>query len=353
MSLAHLHWEAGAFGRAQAVLQQSAEFCSDHPVRGGGHTLWGPTCPVTIALAAASAESGSREGVPAAKWCRGALRLSAPWYACRGTLVDCCPNLPNALQVWRLNLGHVLVAQEGGKLAEAAELYDSLVQHFAGGPGTAGAAGAAAGAAGAGGSLLEVPPSALANLCVCHVVGNQNEAAEDLLRRLEDEVAAATGGDSSQPDCASSASAAGGATIGSVPPHLSLTNLAIGTLYCAKGGSRAGVAETRRASCTSHLHTKIVGTLPRCGTKQSTIRPSFSMVHSVTLPSPQATLSLASRACCALWSRWLPTWTRPAGAPPCCAWWPCWTRWAGGPGGRQQMVAAGTVWPGVVCPTLP
>lgn len=33
MSLAHLHWEAGAFGRAQAVLQQSAEFCSDHLVR--------------------------------------------------------------------------------------------------------------------------------------------------------------------------------------------------------------------------------------------------------------------------------------------------------------------------------
>lgn len=31
MSLVQLHWEAGAYGRAQEVLQQSAEFCSDHP----------------------------------------------------------------------------------------------------------------------------------------------------------------------------------------------------------------------------------------------------------------------------------------------------------------------------------
>ena len=31
MSLVQLHWEAGAYGRAQEALQQSAEFCSDHP----------------------------------------------------------------------------------------------------------------------------------------------------------------------------------------------------------------------------------------------------------------------------------------------------------------------------------
>ena len=31
MSLVHLHWEAGAYARAQQVLQQSAEFCCDHP----------------------------------------------------------------------------------------------------------------------------------------------------------------------------------------------------------------------------------------------------------------------------------------------------------------------------------
>jgi tetratricopeptide repeat protein 30 len=31
MSLGAIEWEAGAYGRAQEVLQQSAEFCSDHP----------------------------------------------------------------------------------------------------------------------------------------------------------------------------------------------------------------------------------------------------------------------------------------------------------------------------------
>jgi tetratricopeptide repeat protein 30 len=147
MSLAQLHWAAGETARAQDVLQQSAEFCSDHPT-------------------------------------------------------------------WRLNLAHALVAQNGGRMGEAAELYESLVQHFAGGGGGGDVSG---GAAGAPGSLLDVPPTALANLCVCHVVGGQNEAAEELLRRLEDEsgVAAATG----EPP----------------GPHLALTNLAIGTLYCAKG----------------------------------------------------------------------------------------------------------------------
>lgn len=143
------------------------------------------------------------------------------------------------VQVWRLNLGHVLVAQEAGKLGEAAELYESLVQHFAGAAGaggTASAAGSAGGAAGTGGTLLDVPPSALANLCVCHVVGGQNEVAEDLLRRLEDEVAAAAGSNSSGAG-QDGAGGAGDGAPGPVPPHLSLTNLAIGTLYCAKGGS--------------------------------------------------------------------------------------------------------------------
>ena len=31
MMLGSIEWEAGAFTRAQEVLQQSAEFCSDHP----------------------------------------------------------------------------------------------------------------------------------------------------------------------------------------------------------------------------------------------------------------------------------------------------------------------------------
>lgn len=181
MCQAQLHWEAGAYGRCQEALQRSAEFCSDTPA-------------------------------------------------------------------WRLNLAHSLVAQEGGpaRLAEAAELYESLLSHFAGGGDAGPAAGWPAGeqesvdggGQGAppppapGGSLLDVPPPALANLCVCYVVGAQNEAAEELLRRLEEEVGAA--------EEAAAAAAAAGAALPPPPPHLAVTNLAIGTLYCSKGGWVAG-----------------------------------------------------------------------------------------------------------------
>ena len=57
MSLAQLSWEAGGAAAAQEVLQQSAEFCSDHPAwrlnlahalvaqvgwrRGGAGAAWG------------------------------------------------------------------------------------------------------------------------------------------------------------------------------------------------------------------------------------------------------------------------------------------------------------------------
>lgn len=46
------------------------------------------------------------------------------------------------------------------------------------------------------------------------------QVAEDLLRRVEEESAALPAG-------------------APPAPHLSLTNLALGTLYCAKGGWRA------------------------------------------------------------------------------------------------------------------
>ncbi|PRW32971.1 TPR repeat-containing isoform B [Chlorella sorokiniana] len=179
MSLVQLHWEAGAYGRAQEVLQQSAEFCSDHPA-------------------------------------------------------------------WRLNLAHALVAQEGGRLGEAAELYESILRHFAGGaaapsaatanaPGGSPAMAAPDASDSSGGSLLDVPPSAVANLCVCHVISSQNEAAEELLRRLEDETTAAEAG------------AAGAAGAAAVPPHLSLANLAIGTLYCSKGNFEFGISRVVHA----------------------------------------------------------------------------------------------------------
>ncbi len=121
---------------------------------------------------------------------------------------------------------HAVYMQEGGRLGEAAELYESILRHFAGGaaPPAADAPAVADASSSVEGSLLDVPPSAVANLCVCYVIGSQNEAAEELLRRLEDETTAAEAG------------SAGTAGAAAVPPHLSLANLAIGTLYCSKGG---------------------------------------------------------------------------------------------------------------------
>eukprot|EP00887_Chlorella_sp_A99_P000192 scaffold13.g192.t1 len=192
MSLTSLHWESGAPARAQEVLQQSAEFCGDHAA-------------------------------------------------------------------WRLNLAHALVAQEGGHLPDAVELYESILQHFASGGAGAGVGGGAgegadAGAplAGAappgGGSILDVPPSALANLCVCYVIRSQNEVAEDLLRRLEDATATAQAAAAqATAEAAAAGRDPGAAAAQPTPPHLSLANLAIGTLYCSKGNFEFGITRVMRA----------------------------------------------------------------------------------------------------------
>lgn len=203
--------------------------------------------------------------------------------------------------------------QEGGRLGEAAELYESILRHFAGGatpadaPSGSPAAGADAGGA-AGGSLLDVPPSALANLCVCYVIGSQNEAAEELLRRLEDETTAVE---------------AGTAGAAAVPPHLSLANLAIGTLYCSKGGLLGSV-----------LLGLLMGGGPAqhgdwcCPTLSAARMSQGQGAHASHMPTrcgptlPQATLSLASRVSCVRWSRWAAAWMRHAGTPRCCACWP-------------------------------
>lgn len=156
------------------------------------------------------------------------------------------------------------MAQEGSRLADAAELYESILHHFTGSagdssPGAAITGGEAAGdvapqlptegaSGGAGGgstakqdgSILDVPPSAVANLCVCYVIMSQNEMAEELLRRIEDATSAMQQAQAAAA-AAATASGAGVAPPAPLPPHLSLANLAIGTLYCSKGnyGERA------------------------------------------------------------------------------------------------------------------
>jgi tetratricopeptide repeat protein 30 len=69
------------------------------------------------------------------------------------------------------------------------------------------------------GDLLKIPAIVLANLCVSYIMTNQNEDAEELMRRIEREEEQELAVDPTKP-CY----------------HLiCIINLVIGTLYCAKG----------------------------------------------------------------------------------------------------------------------
>lgn len=61
--------------------------------------------------------------------------------------------------------------------------------------------------------MLEISAIVLANLCVCYILTNSNEAAEEVMKRTEREEA-------QRPERRSF--------------HLCIINLVIGTLYCSK-----------------------------------------------------------------------------------------------------------------------
>lgn len=68
----------------------------------------------------------------------------------------------------------------------------------------------------------------LANVCVCYIMTNNNEEAEELLRKVEQE-------ESMLLDA------------GEKSFHLSIINLVIGTLYCSKGNYEFGISRIVRA----------------------------------------------------------------------------------------------------------
>lgn len=86
---------------------------------------------------------------------------------------------------WKLNVAHVFFAQET-KWKEAIRYYDPIVHK------QSTAAAAAAGAPQAEPQLLHVPAMVLANLCVAYIMTSQNEAAEELMRKIEKEVRGGT-----------------------------------------------------------------------------------------------------------------------------------------------------------------
>uniref|UniRef100_A0A3P9J5K1 Tetratricopeptide repeat protein 30 n=1 Tax=Oryzias latipes TaxID=8090 RepID=A0A3P9J5K1_ORYLA len=105
---------------------------------------------------------------------------------------------------WKLNVAHVLFMQN--KYKEAIGFYEPIVKkHYD--------------------NILSVSAVVLANLCVSYIMTNQNEEAEELMRKIEKEEEQISYDD---PD--------------KKVFHLCIVNLVIGTLYCAKGNYDFGIS---------------------------------------------------------------------------------------------------------------
>ena len=111
----------------------------------------------------------------------------------------------NEHDVWRLNVAHVLFMQEN-KFKEATGFYEPIVKkHYD--------------------AILDVEAVVLANLCVSYIMTSQNEEAEELMRKIEKEEEQMSYDDPDRKVF-----------------HLSIVNIVIGTLYCAKGNYDFGIS---------------------------------------------------------------------------------------------------------------
>ncbi|CAI4225202.1 unnamed protein product [Auanema sp. JU1783] len=111
---------------------------------------------------------------------------------------------------WRLNVAHTLFMQEQ-KFKEAAGFYEPIVNKNYD-------------------SILNIPAIILANLCVCYIMTNQNEEAEELMRKVEREEDDAREVDEYRKIY-----------------HVCIINLVIGTLYCSKGNYEFGISRVIKA----------------------------------------------------------------------------------------------------------
>jgi tetratricopeptide repeat protein 30 len=110
--------------------------------------------------------------------------------------------------VWKLNVAHVFFMQET-KYQDAIRFYTPAIQKKVQ----------------AANNLLDVTAIVLANLCVSHIMTNQNDEAEALMLQIEKEE------DRQAVDEPEKQSY-----------HLCIVNLVIGTLYCAKGNFEFGIS---------------------------------------------------------------------------------------------------------------
>ncbi|EEH59350.1 uncharacterized protein MICPUCDRAFT_24770 [Micromonas pusilla CCMP1545] len=117
-------------------------------------------------------------------------------------------------EAWRLNVAHVFFMQSlqtDEKYAEAIAYYEPIVrQHEP--------------------NLLECTAIVLANLCVAYIMTSQNEQAEELMRRIE------------QDEFDSEI-----VKLEARNFHLCIVNLVIGTLYCTKGNYAFGISRVMKS----------------------------------------------------------------------------------------------------------
>ena len=114
-------------------------------------------------------------------------------------------------ETFRLNVAHTYFMRSlrsDDKFGEAIEYYEPIVR-----------------AKVESGDVLSVTAIVLANLCVAYIMTSRNEDAESLMRRVEKEETSLARRDPSRPRF-----------------HLTIINLVIGTLYCAKGNYEFGIS---------------------------------------------------------------------------------------------------------------
>ncbi|CAI2311934.1 unnamed protein product [Caenorhabditis sp. 36 PRJEB53466] len=112
---------------------------------------------------------------------------------------------------WKLNVAHTIFMQDK-KYKEAAAFYEQILTKKYDE------------------AILEVPAMILANLVVCYIMSNQNEEAEDLLRKVEKEEERVS---EENP--------------GEKLFHNSIISLVIGSLYCSKGNFEFGITRVIKA----------------------------------------------------------------------------------------------------------
>ncbi len=123
---------------------------------------------------------------------------------------------------WRMNMAHSLFMQGGSKYKEAISLYEPIVEK---GKMKANKS-----------SLLNVSPIVLANLCVSYIMTNQNEAAEKIMKNVENEEQQRLLEDENLEKSYDQEQ------LNALLFHSCIINLVIGTLYCERGNFEFGMS---------------------------------------------------------------------------------------------------------------